>query len=178
MYFISVGPGHENTSSCEPTVAVPSEHSPPATGSVARSTLEASVLVPGSISPEVETGKSISCTQCTVSLPSDHLATSGSLECTISFRSVAAHPPSTENRESKSTDERLGQTAPRTPTAEAPFIPIQLVQLVLIRGEFSGDCCLHMHTALVHTVVGLGDATNESLADTTPLSRGYSTRRY
>lgn len=174
----SVGPGHENTRSCEPVEALPSEDGPPAAGSVTRSMLEASVLVRGGACA-VEDAKSIPCTQCTVSLPSDHLATSGSLECTISFRSVAAHPPtSDEGRDDKRTDERLGQTTPRTPTTDCPFVPIQLVQLVLIRGEFSGDCCLHMHTALVHTAVGLGDATNESLAATTALSRGYSTRRW
>lgn len=123
--------------------------------------MEASVLVP--LCGLSSATDHMPCTQCIVSILSDHIACNSSIECTLSFRSV-------------NVDSSSGVTL-RTCTPDDPFVEVILVQLVLIKGEFSADCCMHMTTMFVHTVVGFGDTTNEELMDSTALSRGYTSRR-
>lgn len=140
---------------------------------VAAVPLEASVLVPSRGAAEAQAvggvAAALVCTQCTMSMQSDHMPCNGSLECSLSFRGVTVLLSASRGC--------AGDVKPWAPTATDPFVDVMLVQLVLIKGEFSADCCMHMKTVLVHTVIGFGDSTNEELMETTALSRGYTSRR-
>jgi hypothetical protein len=131
------------------------------------------------------------CTRCSLRAASDRLSCSGTLELTLAFHSVvvdsnnnssSSYSNSNSDSKNSSSDSDSNNininSSSSSRRAGGPFVDIMLAQLVLIKGEFSGEFCLHMSQLLVHTVVGADDGgVEEALGDATAMSRGYSSRR-
>ena len=166
MIYDSVGPGHIDSYSESQSIECHT-NSLGMTGSDAvvdrrMDPLTTVVTVPHYVSNGIECKENIPCTKCTLSIPSQFISATGNLDITLKFKGEVIVPSGRANN------------ATTTPAA---FVDIVLVQIVLIQGEFSADCCLNMRTVLVHTVIGYGDEANAALMESTALSRGYSTRR-